>query len=93
MYNRKFKQNVLTAFLKTIILSPLCWAPLVYAENGVQQLDTIVITANETTPYLSSTVKTEGLGTDRLQKAPASISVITADAIVDQFNLWFECTT
>ncbi|MDO5541689.1 MAG: TonB-dependent siderophore receptor [Acinetobacter sp.] len=84
MYNRKFKQNVLTASLKTIILSPLCWAPLVYAENGVQQLDTIVITANETTPYLSSTVKTEGLGTDRLQKAPASISVITADVIADQ---------
>lgn len=42
MYNRKFKQNVLTASLKTIILSPLCWAPLVYAENGVQQLDTIM---------------------------------------------------
>ena len=84
MYNRKFKQNVLTVSLKTIILSSLCWAPLVCAENGVQQLDTIVITANETTPYLSSTVKTEGLGTDRLQKAPASISVITADVIADQ---------
>lgn len=53
----------------------------------------IVITANETTPYFSFTVKTEGLRTDCLQKAPASISVITADAIVDQFNLWFECTT
>lgn len=53
----------------------------------------IVITANETTPYFSFTVKTEGLGTDCLQKVPASISVITADSIVDQFNLWFECTT
>lgn len=84
MYNRKFKQNVLTASLKTIILSPLCLTPLVYAENGVQQLDTIVITADESTPYFSSTVKIEGLGTDRLQKAHASISVVTADVIADQ---------
>ncbi len=36
MYNRKFKQNVLTASLKTIILSPLCWVPWVDAENGIQ---------------------------------------------------------
>src|SRR5690554_2123853 len=84
MYNRKFKQNVLTTSLKTIILSPLCLTPLVYAENGVQQLDTIVITADESTPYFSSTVKIEGLGTDRLQKAHASISVVTADVIADQ---------
>ena len=93
MYNCKFKQNIFTAPLKIFILSSLCWVPWVDAENGIQYFDTIVITANETTPYFSFTVKTEGLGTDCLQKAPASISVITADAIVDQFNLWFECTT
>ncbi|MGV2948097.1 TonB-dependent siderophore receptor, partial [Acinetobacter sp. AGC35] len=79
-----FKQNVLTRSLKMIILSPLCLAPLTYAEDDVQQLDTIVITADQSIPYTSTKVNIEGFGTENLQKIPASVSILTADLIAEQ---------
>ncbi len=60
MNNRQFKQNVLTKSLKMIILSQLCLAPLTYAEDDVQQLDTIVATADQSIPYSSAKVNVEG---------------------------------
>lgn len=84
MNNRQFKQNVLTRSLKVIILSQLCWASLTYAEDDVQQLDTIVIKADQSMPYSSAKVNIEGFGTENLQKIPASVSVITADLIAEQ---------
>lgn len=68
MNNRQLKQNVLTRSLNMIILSQLCLAPLTYAEDDVQQLDTIVITADQSTPYSSAKVNVEGFATDSLQK-------------------------
>ncbi len=84
MNTRQFKQNVLTRSLKMIILSPLCLAPLTYAEDDVQQLDTIVITADQSIPYTSTKVNIEGFGTENLQKIPASVSILTADLIAEQ---------
>lgn len=84
MNNRQFKQNVLTRSLNMIILSQLCLAPLTYAEDAVQQLDTIVITADQSTPYSSAKVNVEGFATDSLQKIPASVSILTADLIAEQ---------
>lgn len=84
MNNRQFKQNVLTRSLHMIILSQLFLAPLTYAEDAVQQLDTIVITADQSMPYSSAKVNVEGFATDSLQKIPASVSVITADLIAEQ---------
>lgn len=84
MNNRQFKQNVLTKSLKMIILSQLCLAPLTYAEDDVQQLDTIVATADQSIPYSSAKVNVEGFATDVLQKIPASVSIVTADLIAEQ---------
>ncbi len=84
MNNRQFKQNVLTKSLKMFILSQLCLAPLTYAEDDVQQLDTIVATADQSIPYSSAKVNVEGFGTDALQKIPASISIVTTDLIAEQ---------
>ena len=84
MNNRQFKQNVLTRSLNMIILSQLCLAPLTYAEDAVQQLDTIVITADQSIPYSSAKVNLEGFGTENLQKIPASVSILTADLIAEQ---------
>jgi len=84
MNNRQFKQNVLTKSLKMIILSQLCLAPLTYAEDDVQQLDTIVATADQSIPYSSVKVSVEGFATDVLQKIPASVSIVTADLIAEQ---------
>ena len=84
MNNRQLKQNVLTRSLNMIILSQLCLAPLTYAEDDVQQLDTIVITADQSIPYLSAKVNVEGFATDSLQKIPASVSIVTADLIAEQ---------
>ncbi|WP_273779276.1 TonB-dependent siderophore receptor [Acinetobacter sp. GSS19] len=84
MNNRQFKQNVLTKSLKLIILSQLCLAPLTYAEDDVQQLDTIVATADQSIPYSSAKVNVEGFATDILQKIPASVSIVTADLIAEQ---------
>jgi len=60
MNTRQLKQNVLTRSLNMIILSQLCLAPLTYAEDAVQQLDTIVITADQSIPYSSAKVNVEG---------------------------------
>ncbi|MDM1342020.1 MULTISPECIES: TonB-dependent siderophore receptor [Acinetobacter] len=84
MNNRQLKQNVLTRSLNMIILSQLCLAPLTYAEDDVQQLDTIVITADQSIPYSSAKVNVEGFATDSLQKIPASVSIVTADLIAEQ---------
>lgn len=84
MLHPQFKQTVLTRSLHMVILSPLCFSSLVYAEDGVKQLDTIVVTAGTTTPYASSTVSMGGFATDSLQKVPASVSVVTAELIADQ---------
>lgn len=84
MNTRQLKQNVLTRSLKMIILSPLCLAPLTYAEDAVQQLDTIVITADQSIPYSSAKVNVEGFATNSLQKIPASVSILTADLIAEQ---------
>jgi iron complex outermembrane receptor protein len=67
-----------------IILSQLCLIPLTYAEDAVQQLDTIVITADQSIPYTSTKVNIEGFGTENLQKIPASVSILTADLIAEQ---------
>src|SRR5690606_10338028 len=75
MNNRQFKQNVLTRSLNMIILSQLFLAPLTYAEDAVQQLDTIVITADQSMPYSSAKVNVEGFATDSLQKIPASVPI------------------
>lgn len=85
MNNRQFKQNVLTKSLKMIILSQLCLATLTYAEDDVQQLDTIVTTADQSIPYSSAKVNVEGFATDVLQKIPASVSIVTADLIAEQY--------
>ncbi|WP_277559686.1 TonB-dependent siderophore receptor [Acinetobacter beijerinckii] len=84
MNNRQLKQNVLTRSLNMIILSQLCLAPLTYAEDDVRQLDTIVITADQSTPYSSAKVNVEGFSTDSLQKIPASVSILTAGLIAEQ---------
>lgn len=84
MNTRQFKQNVLTRSLNMIILSQLCLIPLTYAEDAVQQLDTIVITADQSIPYTSTKVNIEGFGTENLQKIPASVSILTADLIAEQ---------
>lgn len=84
MNNRQFKQNVLTRSLNMIILSQLFLAPLTYAEDAVQQLDTIVITADQSMPYSSAKVNVKGFATDSLQKIPASVSILTADLIAEQ---------
>lgn len=84
MNTRQLKQNVLTRSLNMIILSQLCLIPLTYAENAVQQLDTIVITADQSIPYTSTKVNIEGFGTENLQKIPASVSILTADLIAEQ---------
>ncbi|APX64225.1 TonB-dependent siderophore receptor [Acinetobacter schindleri] len=84
MNTRQLKQNVLTRSLNMIILSQLCLIPLTYAEDAVQQLDTIVITADQSIPYTSTKVNIEGFGTENLQKIPASVSILTADLIAEQ---------
>ena len=84
MNTRQLKQNVLTRSLNMIILSQLCLIPLTYAEDDVQQLDTIVITADQSIPYTSTKVNIEGFGTENLQKIPASVSILTADLIAEQ---------
>ncbi|WP_441375421.1 TonB-dependent siderophore receptor [Acinetobacter lwoffii] len=84
MNTRQLKQNVLTRSLNMIILSQLCLAPLTYAEDAVQQLDTIVITADQSIPYSSAKVNVEGFATNSLQKLPASVSILTADLIAEQ---------
>ncbi|MEN8426906.1 TonB-dependent siderophore receptor [Acinetobacter schindleri] len=84
MNTRQLKQNVLTRSLNMIILSQLCLIPLTYAEDAVQQLDTIFITADQSIPYTSTKVNIEGFGTENLQKIPASVSILTADLIAEQ---------
>lgn len=84
MNTRQLKQNVLTRSLNMIILSQLCLIPLTYAEDAVQQLDTIVITADQSIPYTSTKVNIEGFGTENVQKIPASVSILTADLIAEQ---------
>ena len=84
MNTRQLKQNVLTRSLNMIILSQLCLIPLTYAEDAMQQLDTIVITADQSIPYTSTKVNIEGFGTENLQKIPASVSILTADLIAEQ---------
>lgn len=84
MNTRQLKQNVLIRSLNMIILSQLCLIPLTYAEDAVQQLDTIVITADQSIPYTSTKVNIEGFGTENLQKIPASVSILTADLIAEQ---------
>lgn len=84
MNTRQLKQNVLIRSLNMIILSQLCLVPLTYAEDDVQKLDTIVITADQSIPYSSAKVNVEGFATDSLQKIPASVSILTADLIAEQ---------
>lgn len=84
MNTRQLKQNVLIRSLNMIILSQLCLVPLTYAEDDVQKLDTIVITADQSIPYSSTKVNIEGFGTENLQKIPASVSILTADLIAEQ---------
>lgn len=84
MNTRQLKQNVLTRSLNMIILSQLCLIPLAYAEDDVQKLETIVITADQSIPYTSTKVNIEGFATDSLQKIPASVSIVTADLIAEQ---------
>lgn len=79
MNTRQLKQNVLIRSLNMIILSQLCLVPLTYAEDDVQKLDTIVITADQSIPYSSAKVNVEGFATDSLQKIPASVSILTAE--------------
>ena len=84
MNTRQLKQNVLTRSLNMIILSQLCLIPLTYAEDAVQQLDTIVITADQSIPYTSTKVNIGGFGTKKKKKIPASVSILTADLIAEQ---------
>lgn len=84
MNTRQLKQNVLIRSLNMIILAQLCLVPLTYAEDDVQKLDTIVITADQSIPYSSAKVNVEGFATDSLQKIPASVSILTADLIAEQ---------
>jgi len=84
MEKYRFKQKRLVRSLKTIILSQMCMASMTYAEDTVRVLPTIVTTSTQTDTEQMRKFTIDGLGTQDIAKAAASISVITADRIADQ---------
>lgn len=82
--NLQFKQNPLVRAVKAAVISQLCIAPAAFADDAVNQLETIVVAAPKAAPAEKNALALEGFGTKELKKAPASIAVVNAAMIEDQ---------
>lgn len=82
--NLQFKQNPLVRAVKAAVISQLCIAPAAFADDAVNQLETIVVAAPKAAPAEKNALALEGFGTKELKKASASIAVINAAMIEDQ---------
>ena len=82
--NLQFKQNSLVLAVKAAVLSQLCWVPSAFAEEVVEKLETITVTAPQAADQDNKTVALQGFGTKELKKAAASITVLNAKLLEDQ---------
>ena len=84
MKNLKLKKNVLTISLYLSWLMPLI-TTVVYANDEVKALDTIVLTSTDKdTQKYATQINMSGFATNELSKIPASISVVRADTLEQQ---------